>query len=614
MAETQKQMIQNRIGNLQQAMKQEGLDLYFLFMCDFHGSEYIGDYFKCIRYYTDFTGSAATVLVTTEAAYLWTDGRYFLQAAEQLIGTGITLMKQGQENVPTVTEFVASYGLQCQKDEIHIGFDGRLVDSRFVRILLGRLAEKAPSKKSVLCWREDLAGSLWEQDAECPRPGRSAEPIWILDEQYAGRSAKEKIAEISDFMSEKKVDVLLLTCLDEIAYLTNLRGADVAYTPVFLSYMMIRNQKATVYLQPSCLTPETEQYLEEQGIAIRDYDSFYEDLQLLEEGLCVSYDPVSANYQLEQMLPAQVKKMPQESPVTLQKAVKNRAEMEHEVLAHRKDGVALTRFIHWLKTQVRTGMVSTTEIGAAEQLEDFRKQEEHYLYQSFAPIIAYKEHGAIVHYSADESSDCLLGNESFLLADTGGHYLEGTTDVTRTIVMGPLSDRQKQVYTAVLVGNLRLMDAKFKQGSQGANLDYLAREPLYRLGLDFNHGTGHGVGYLLNVHEGPNAFRQRPTEKSELAEGMITSDEPGYYEDGQYGIRLENLILCKKLEKTAYGQFMGFKALTMAPFDLEAVDVDQMEPKDRALLNDYHRLVYDTISPYVSEEVKAWLKHETRAI
>lgn len=604
---------ENRIHNLQNRMEKEGIDFVLMPMCDYHSSEYIGDYFKTIRYYTGFTGSAAFVVMTQTRTYLWTDGRYFLQAEKELLGKNITLMKQGEENVPTVIQFLTDY-IKNAETKIRISFDGRLFAASFFDRLASSLEKLNLQEKVQLSYETDLAGLLWEEDASDPRPSRSSEKIWILKENFAGESAKDKISKIRTFLEEQKADLALFTSLDEIAYLLNLRGRDVAFTPVFLAYLILEKEAISLYVQTRALCEETKTYLEQLSVTICEYDSFYQAVNQKSENKTLFYDPKSANYLLKKMIAKSCKTYVQDSPVLLMKAVKNDTEIANEKLAHRKDGVAVTKFIYWLKTKVRTGLEEATELTAAKKIISLRKENEHYVDESFTPIIAYKEHGSIVHYSPKEETNVPLLAESFLLADTGGHYLEGTTDITRTIVMGALSDQEKQHYTAVLVGNLRLMNAKFKASSQGANLDYIAREPLYRLGLDFNHGTGHGVGYLLNVHEGPNAFRQKFTEGAMLQKGMITSDEPGYYEDDQYGIRLENLILCVEAEKTKYGQFLGFEPLTMVPFDLEAVEKSCMTEEDLLLLNRYHKQVYETISPYLTKEEQLWLMQETREL
>ena len=592
-----------RINQLRSRMQQEDLWAYLIPMNDFHGSEYIGEYFKTIAWLSGFTGSAATLLVTETESLLWTDGRYFLQAEEQLAGTGIRLMKMGEADVPTGTAYIADYLHKCRQagKTLRIGFDGRIVSASYVEKLQQEI-ETLCGQKAQIEDGKDLAGEIWGTE----RPALSKEPIWELALSYAGvaRDIKLKAARIK--MQSQGVDYLILTSLDEIAWIMNLRGNDIAYNLVFLSYLVISKTRATLYVRNKESLPVFE-----EAVDVRAYEEFYQDLKSFSAGSKIWLDADTVNYKIVSMLADNYNIVISESPIALEKAVKNHTEVENERQAHIWDGVAVTRFIRWLKTEVRTGKEEATELSAAEKLEGYRKQMPHYLGQSFAPIIAYGSHGAIVHYEPTEETDIPIGKESFLLADTGGHYLEGTTDITRTIVMGPVTKLQKQHYTAVLMGNLRLMDAKFRYGLNGAHLDYLAREPLYRMGLDFKHGTGHGVGYLLNVHEGPNAIRSRVAEDGVFKQGMITSDEPGLYIEGAYGIRLENLILCVHAEKTEYGQFMKFEPLTFVPFDPEAVDWEMLSDRDKELFEGYQKQVYETLAPYLTEEEKQWLLQET---
>ncbi len=609
----EKQVIRERLTQLKKAMKQNHMAVYVIPMNDFHGSEYIGEYFKLIAYFSGFTGSAGTLVVTQEESFLWTDGRYFIQAEKQLADTGILLQKMGEKDVPTIPDFIRSYvetkalkgrtveseGQTADPEGRTVGFDGRTVSNAFVKKLEGI---KIVSEK-------DLAGDVWNADTECRRPELSKEPVWILDEAYAGKSAPEKLAGIRRDMEEQGADCLLLTTLDDIAWLTNLRGNDIAYNPVFLSYMMITKQSAVLYM-------DTERggemssiiaYLESCKITVCAYEKFYEDVARIDDRAAVWFDETSASFCVTDAIPKTCRKIAEGNPVLLAKAVKHPVEVENIRNAHIKDGVAVTKFIYWLKTKVRTGEVSATEISAAEKLISLRRQQEHYLGESFDPIVAFGEHGAIVHYSAEEATDAVIENKSLLLIDTGGHFLEGTTDITRTVVMGHVSKEQKAHYTAVLQGNLRLADAVFKEGLCGANLDYIAREPLYRLGLDFNHGTGHGVGYVLNVHEGPNGFRMRYDKNGTFREGMVTSDEPGFYQEGSHGIRLENLIVCAAKQETEYGKFLCFEPLTLVPFDTEAIDETMLTERDKQLLTAYHRKVYDAIADRLDEAERAWL-------
>ena len=597
----EKEQIKNRLERLREQMSGEGIGIYILPMNDFHGSEYIGDYFKLVAYFSGFTGSAGTLVVTKEEAYLWTDGRYFLQAENQLAGTGIKLQKMGEKDVPAVTEFLKTYSEGKEAKEA-VGFDGRLVSAVF--------AEKLSGLKVVS--DKDLAGKVWDEDAHSPRPTFPKNPVWRLEMAYAGQSTEEKLENIREDMKKKQADYLLLTTLDDIAWLTNLRGEDIAYNPVFLSYMIVTETEALLFSHME--EADILAYLESCGITHRAYDVFYRALEEISPESKVWMDAGSVSCGVAERIPESCKKITQANPVILRKAIKNETEIENIKKAHIKDGVAVTKFIYWLKTQVRSGKESVTEIEAAEKLVQFRGQQEDYLGESFAPIIAHGKHGAIVHYNPQDGGNARIGAESFLLCDTGAHFLQGTTDITRTIAMGSLNPEQKKHYTAVLQGNLRLANAVFKHGLTGANLDYIAREPLYRLGLDFNHGTGHGVGYLLNVHEGPNALRMRYTEDGVFEKGMVTSDEPGFYPEGQYGIRLENLIVCVEAEETPYGKFLCFEPLTMVPFDREAVDEQILTAEDKDLWNAYHKKVYEALADKLTEEERAWLLEATSAL
>jgi len=588
-----------RLNNLKMAMQENCIAVYIIPMNDYHGSEYIGDYFKLVKYFSGFTGSAGTLVVTEDKAYLWTDGRYFLQAENQLQGTDIAVQKMGEKDVPTVTEFVCAYFKEQEKEGLSVGFDGRVVSSAFVEKL----------KDIPVISDRNLAGEIWDAEKEDVRPLFPKEPVWILEEKYTGQSASEKLEKIREDMTAEKADVLLLATLDDIAWLTNLRGRDIAFNPVFMANMMITKENVTLYC--NIAQEEVITYLETHQIKVSAYDAFYDDVKNISENSCVWADKASVNYLVNCQIPTGCLRVTKTNPVIYRKAVKNSTEVENIRQAHIKDGVAVTKFIYWLKTKVRTGEESATEVSAASKLMEFRGQQEGYVGESFAPIIAYAQHGAIVHYNAQDGGNAQIGPESFLLCDTGGHYLQGTTDITRTVAMGQLTAEQKKHYTAVLQGNLRLANAKFKKGLTGANLDYLAREPLYRLGLDFNHGTGHGVGYLLNVHEGPNAFRMKYTEDGVFEEGMVTSDEPGFYLEGRYGIRLENLIACVKAEETAYGQFLCFEPLTVVPFDVDAIDFEMLTQEDKQLLSAYHKKVYDAIADQLTFEERTWLKGVT---
>ena len=595
---------------LRERMQAEGIDAWLIMTDDFHGSEYVGDYFKCREYISGFTGSAGTLLVLKDHAGLWTDGRYFLQAKEQLEGSGITLYRSGQPGVPSL-ENVLQERLSAGET---LGFDGRCVMAGYARRLREQLEEKGITVVSGF----DLAGDVWED-----RPPLSREPVWILPEEYAGMGAGEKIAEVRRVLKQKKADWFLLASLEDICWLLNVRGNDVECTPVVLSYLLMSQEEVRWYVQTEALSPEVRDYLAQTGICLREYGEIYADVERLPAGSRLLYDENHVNDALISRIPPEVEAEDGENPTLLLKAIKNPVEVSNERAAHIKDGVAVTRFLFWLKKQRKeeeTGKWQTpvTELGAAAKLETFRREQDGYLGPSFYPILAYGEHGAIVHYAADEDSDIPLRPEGFLLADTGGHYKEGTTDITRTIGLGPLTREQKEMYTLVLKGHIRLADAVFLKGAAGMSLDVLARTPLWERGLDYNHGTGHGVGYLLSVHEGPNSFRYRPAatrgNDCVLEEGMITSDEPGIYLEGRFGIRLENLLVCARKRENTFGVFLGFEPLTMVPFDREAILGEMLSEKERNWLNTYHWKVFETLSPYLEEEERRWLREETAEI
>lgn len=596
-------VIPARLEALRALMKETGIDAYLIPTDDFHASEYVGDYFKCRKYMTGFTGSAGTAVVMQDMAGLWTDGRYFIQAEQQLQGSTVTLFKIGQPEVPSVHEFLR----KNLKEGQCLGFDGRTVSAQEADEL-----RKMLSKNGVtISCEEDLVGRIWED-----RPALSCEPVKELDVKWTGKSRADKCAEIRAAMKGKGADIFVLTCLDDIVWLLNIRGGDVPCNPVVLSYLAMTEKEVLLFANEKAFSEEVKAALAADGVRILPYNDIYSWISEVEDGRTVLFCKKKVNSRLAASVPVGVKVLDEENLTLLPKAIKNPVEVENEKIAHIKDGVAVTKFIYWLKKNV--GRMPITEISAGEYLNKLRAQQENSMGNSFDPIISYGPHAAMNHYSATPETDVPIEPHGLLLADTGGQYLEGTTDVTRTIVMGPTTDEQKRMFTAVLRGTLNLAAARFRYGCRGLNLDYLARGPLWELGLDFNHGTGHGVGYYLNVHEGPNGFRWRVVpERNDSAvfeEGMITSDEPGFYVEGEYGIRHENLIVCKKAEVTSFGQFMCFEHLTMVPFDLDAVVPEQMSERERGLLNGYHAEVYAKISPYLDEEERAWLGEATRAI
>ncbi|MCX4319458.1 MAG: aminopeptidase P family protein [Lachnospiraceae bacterium] len=591
-----------RLKDLRELMEQRGIDIYVVPTSDFHESEYVGEYFKARKFITGFTGSAGTAVITKTQAGLWTDGRYFVQAKNQLKDSTVTLFPMGEENVPTVAEFVK----ENLPPKGCIGFDGRVVN--------GKAGEEykniADEKKGRLYVEEDLVDLIWEE-----RPPMSKKPFFILEEKYSGKSTKEKLQEVRGEMEKEKADIHILTSLFDIAWLLNVRGGDIDYVPVVLSYLVLSKEECVWFLQQEILTEEQKSYLKDNGIVTKEYEEIYSYVPEIPGDKKALLHKSEVNYRIVNALKDTVEIIDKENPTELMKSVKNKTEAENTIKAHVKDGVAFTKFMYWLKNSI--GKEEITEISASDVLENFRRQQENFLDLSFDTISAYGANAAMMHYSATEETNALLKPEGFLLVDSGGHYLEGTTDITRTMALGPITEEMRLHFTTVLCSNLNLASARFLHGCTGRNLDILSRGPLWKLGIDYKCGTGHGVGHILNVHEGPNSFRWQKREgvpEAVLEEGMITTDEPGVYIEGAYGIRTENELLCKKGVKNEYGQFMEFETITYAPIDLDAIDPNLMTEEQRAVLNEYHKKVYEVLSPYMTQEENKWLKEYTRAV
>ncbi len=600
-------MIQERLAALRQQMRIHQMDAYIVPTEDYHASEYVGDFFKAREYMSGFTGSAGTLVVLRDEAALWTDGRYFLQAEEQLKGSEICLMKSGEAGVPDICNYLA----EKLNAGAAIGFDGRTVSRDFVK----KMEEAHKEKQLRFVGDFDCVGEIWTD-----RPAMSPKPVWELSTAYAGKSRAEKLAALREKMTAKGANACLLNSLDEIAWLLNLRGADVAYTPVFLAFLLVSEQAAVLCAHQESFSEAIWNGLEASGVSLAPYEAIGEIVAGLPKETALLVDTSVLNAYLWDCIPSYVQKIETASPVRYLKAMKTEQEMEHMRQAHVKDGVAVTRFLYWLKHLTEEDFV--TEIDAAAKLEQFRREQAHYLYESFSPIVAYGAHGAIVHYEATTSCNARLEQRGLCLIDTGGHYMEGTTDITRTVALGELTKEERSAFTAVLRGHLNLAAAQFPEGVCGQNLDILARMPLWEQQLDFRHGTGHGVGYLLSVHEGPQRihWRIRPGENAvAFEEGMIVSNEPGYYETGKFGIRHENLMLCKKVqiseaEQSEYGQFLCFETLTMAPFDIDAIDVTLLTERECKLLDAYHKRVYETIGPLLDVKERQWLEKVTAPI
>ncbi len=593
--------VPERISALRALMEERGYDAYMVPTDDNHQSEYVGEHFKARAFITGFTGSAGTAVITKDAAGLWTDGRYFIQAEQQLSGSGVKLFKMGEPDVPTVEDFIAD----VLPEGGTLGFDGRVV-----AMGEGQALEAAAAKKNAkIDYSTDLIDKIWED-----RPALSEEPAFALDIEYTGESTESKLKRIRKSMAEEGADIHIIAALDDVCWTTNLRGNDIEFFPLLLSYAVITKEDMKLYIDERKLTDEMKENLAKDNISLRPYNAVYEDVKELCADSAILVDPSRLNYALYNNLPKGAKVIEKVNPTVLMKAMKNDTEIKNIKSAHVKDGVAVTKFMHWLKKNV--GKTEITEISAAEKLEEFRKEQEGYLWQSFEPICGSGEHAAIVHYAATPETNVPVVTDGLFLTDTGGGYMEGSTDITRTFAFGKITDRMAEDFTTVLLCNLRLARAVFMHGTCGYNLDILARMPAWERGINYNHGTGHGVGYLMNIHEAPSGFRIaiREREKAVIEPGMVITDEPGIYIEGSHGIRTENeLLVCEK-EKTEYGQFLCFEPITYVPIDLDAVNPDMMTKEDKEQLNAYHAKVYELVSPHLNEEEKEWLKEYTRAI
>ncbi|MBC8630209.1 aminopeptidase P family protein [[Eubacterium] tenue] len=596
-------MLRGNLEKLRNCMKEYGIDAYIIPSSDSHQSEYVGEYFKSRAYISGFTGSAGTLVVTMEEAGLWTDGRYFIQAENQLKNTGIKLFKMGEEGVPTTKEYL------CDKmaNNSTLGFDGRLISANEGKALQEALKDKNINIK----YEYDLVDKVWED-----RPLLSTEKAFLLDVKYAGETFSSKLIRLRNEMKLKGATTHIITTLDDIAWLFNIRGRDVKYTPVVLSYSLITMDKVYLFIDDNKLNDEIINELNKENVIIKPYNDIYEFVKTIDEKENVLLDDEKVNYSIYNNLPNEVKKINGLNPTMNFKAVKNSIELENIRNSHLKDGIAFTKFMYWLKNSV--GKVEISEISAAEKLESLRREQDGFIEPSFATIAGYKEHAAMMHYSATPETDYKLEPSDLFLIDSGGQYFDGTTDITRTIALGEISDELKKHFTAVVRGMINLSMAKFLYGVKGYNLDILARRPMWNLGIDYKCGTGHGVGFLGTIHESPNGFRWRIVpqrlETATLEEGMVTTNEPGIYIEGSHGIRIENELITKKAEKNEYGQFMEFEVVTFAPIDIDAIDVNELNREERDYLNNYHKLVYDKVSPFLTKEECDWLKEYTREI
>lgn len=593
--------VRERIRSLQEKLKEEKIDYYLIPTADYHNSEYVNEFFKVREYFSGFTGSNGSLVVSQTQAGLWTDGRYFIQAEKELSGSGITLFRMQEEGVPTIEEYLA----QNMKENEVLGFDGRVVTASY-----GRKLEKSLKEKQVVIrYEKDVAGSLWTE-----RPSMPDNPVSILPEEICGLSVAQKLTQVREKMKEKGCTAYLLAKLDDLMWLFNIRGKDIAYNPVALSYGFFTMTESWLFLQERAVSDELCKYAEENGITIKGYNEITEFLGTAAKGK-VLLDEENVSYALYSILRNSAEIVTDVNPTEKLKAVKNPVELSHMEEAYLKDSVALTKFIYWLKKNI--GKIPMNEYSAAMYLDNLRREVEGFLDLSFPTISGYMENAAMMHYEATETENKELRAEGMLLVDSGGQYMGGTTDVTRTIVLGEISEEVKKHFTLVTVGMLNLTAAKFLYGCTGRNLDILAREPLWNLHIDYKCGTGHGIGYILNVHEGPQNIRWRFTDSMKEAvieAGMVISNEPGVYKEGSHGIRTENIIVARNGEKNEDGQFMYFDTLTYVPIDLCGIEPSYMQERDIRRLNDYHKAVYEKVGPYLTEEERCWLKEATAPI
>lgn len=590
--------ITEKIAKLKELMKERGIDYYIIPSADYHQSEYVGDYFKGREWISGFTGSAGTVVVTQNEVGLWTDGRYFIQAEKQLQGSGITLFKMGEEGVPTFIQYIVN---NIQSGET-LGFDGKVLATNTVLDFEAKLKDK----KVNFNFEFDLVGEIWRD-----RPSLPASQVFVLEEKFTGESVEKKLTRVRNILEEENCDVNIITSLDDIAWIFNIRGNDVKNNPVNLAYAAITVDKAVLYIGEEKLNSEVEKYLYKNGVEVRDYFEIYEDMERVSNSNIIMMDLNKVNYTIFKKLNPEIKVINRSNPSTIMKACKNKVELENLRNSHVKDGVAVTKFMYWLKNSI--GKEEITEMSATQKLESFRKEQELYIEPSFDTIAAYESNAAMMHYKSTPETDRRLEAKNLFLVDSGGQYFDGTTDITRTFVLGECSEELKKHFTLVLKGMINLSKVKFLYGVTGTNLDVLARQALWNIGIDYKCGTGHGVGFLLNVHEGPQGIRVQYNPQV-LEEGMNVTNEPGVYIAGSHGIRLENELIVQKAEKTEFGQFMKFETMTYAPLDLDGVIKELLSKEEIEYLNNYHQMVYEKVSPYLTLEEKEWLKEYTRAI
>lgn len=586
--------IQQRLSDLRAEMKKHNIAAYIIPGTDPHASEYIAGYWKEREWISGFNGSAGTVAVTMGKAGLWTDSRYFLQGSEQLQDTGIELMKQG---LPETLEIIQWLPTQLKPGE-KAGINPQMFSMNAYASMKNELKMSGIEIVNI-----DLIANIWNNN----RPDLPENPFFVFDEKYNGQSASEKIETLRAELRKLHADVFIISALDDIAWLFNIRGNDVSYNPVTIAYALVDQQNATLFIDPAKITPESKKYLESQNIKTASYLDIYKSIQQISPSNAVLTDGAKLNEFLFEAIPQGCAIRNTMSPVFKLKSVKNEIELSGVRRAMKKDGVALTRFFKWLEENVKSNEL--TELSVSKKLYEFRSQQENFVGESFGTIAGYAGHGAIVHYSATPKSDAAIKTESLLLLDSGGQYFDGTTDITRTVAMGNPTTEQVTDFTLVLKGHIALAQAVFPAGTRGSQLDILARKELWDRCMNYGHGTGHGIGHFLNVHEGPQSIRmdENPTT---LQPGMIISNEPGLYRANEYGIRIENLIHVTPAGKTEFGQFLQFETLTLFPIDKQLIDMDLLTDKEIKWLNDYHLHVYEVLSTELNEDEREWLSQK----
>ena len=592
-----KQSIKERIHALRMAFRPNNIKAFIIPSTDPHLSEYVAPYWMSREWISGFTGSAGTAVILMDKAGLWTDSRYFLQAEKELEGSGITLYKEMLPETPSITKFLC----QNLKPGESVSIDGKMFSVQQVEQMKEDLA---PYQLQVHLFGDPLK-NIWKD-----RPSMPDAPAFIYDVKYAGKSCGEKVAAIRTELKKKGIFALFLSSLDEIAWTLNLRGSDVHCNPVIVSYLLVTQDEVVYFISPEKITQEVNEYLQEQQVSLRKYDEAESFLNSF-TGENILIDPKKTNYAIYSAINPACKVVRGESPVTLLKAIRNEQEIAGIHHAMQRDGVALVKFLKWLEASVLSG--KETELSVDRKLHEFRAAQPLYMGESFDTIAGYKEHGAIVHYSATEESDVTLQSKGFLLLDSGAQYLDGTTDITRTIALGELTEEEKTDYTLILKGHIALAMAKFPAGTRGAQLDVLARMPIWSHGMNFLHGTGHGVGHFLSVHEGPQSIRMNENPIV-LQPGMVTSNEPGVYKAGSHGIRTENLTLVCKDKEGMFGEYFKFETITLCPICKKGIIKEMLTAEEVKWFNDYHQTVYKKLSPSLNEEEKKWLLEATKAI